>query len=172
MQLFEPPVQKSATFSPCRRYRYSLSRRWSDRPLCTFIGLNPSTADENLDDPTIRRCIGFAKAWDCGGLMMLNLFAFRSTDPKALGTVADPIGKENDDVLFNWGRNGGPAIAAWGVGGAILDRGKKVAEMLVMLKCLGTTADGHPRHPLYLRRDAAPVAFDWTRIGHGLRVSR
>ena len=73
----------SATFSPCRRWRYTLLRRWEPANLIVvaFIGLNPSTADETLDDPTIRRCIGFAKAWGAGGMYMLNLFGWRSTDP-------------------------------------------------------------------------------------------
>jgi len=108
----------SATFSPCRNYRYLLSRRLCDPESnnishCVFIGLNPSTADETVDDPTIRRCMGFARSWGFGWLVMLNLFAFRSTDPRALKTAHDPVGQDNDAFLRTYTKNAGIIIAAW-----------------------------------------------------------
>jgi|CXWL01.1.fsa_nt_gi hypothetical protein len=155
-------MERAAFLSACRTWRYWLLRRWDAamNPL-VVIGLNPSTADETQDDPTIRRCVRFAELWGCGGLLMLNLFAFRATDPKALAIAADPIGPMNDEalaresdgrvVLCAWGRSGGPATAA---------RAKAVAGRLLALDrklyCLARNKDGSPKHPLYMRGDALP----------------
>lgn len=147
-----------AHFSPCERFRYTLFREWSASPSCLFLMLNPSTADAEQDDPTIRRCIGYAKAWGFGGLTVANLFALRSTDPAALYVAADPIGPDNDVTIDRLAREAGAVICAWGTHGARLDRGKHVGRRLtdagVRLECLGTTRDGNPRHPLYLPRTA------------------
>lgn len=158
-------LMKSAIFSPCRKYRYVLTRAWDEakKPVAIFIGLNPSTADENIDDPTIRRCMGFARDWGCGGLVMLNLFALRSTDPRGLRKCADPIGPESDQFLRDY-CTGNEVICAWGVHSSYLLRGVKVRQMLkripeTPLKCLGRTTGGHPKHPLYLPKDAARVEF-------------
>ena len=98
--LFDLPSKNAAAFSPDRRYRYTLRRQWDDAlPYCLFVMLNPSTADATQDDPTIRRCIGFTKAWGFGGLLVGNLFALRSTDPAALYHADDPVGPENDSCL-------------------------------------------------------------------------
>lgn len=155
-------VSKScAMFSPCRTFRYLLRRTWDENtPPLVFIGLNPSTADETLDDPTIRRCLGFAKREGCGGLVMLNLFAFRSTDPKHMKTASDPVGPRNDAVLMN-SCVGRTVVAAWGAHGT--HRGRDI-EVLRMLKdervfCLGLTKENCPRHPLYIRADAALIEF-------------
>ena len=92
---------RSAAFSPCRRYRYCLSRVWNPKlPSVMFVGLNPSTADEQEDDPTVRRCIGFARNWNFGGLILVNLFAYRSTDPADLLRVDDPVGPGNDKHIL------------------------------------------------------------------------
>jgi hypothetical protein len=158
-------VRKGASFSPDRQYRYALWREWSESNArnLVVIGLNPSTADEREDDPTIRRCVAFAKREDCGGLVMLNLFALRATDPRVMKAHPEPIGAENDDAIRHWTR---PAtgysplvVAAWGVHGSHLDRAMTVRLLTPRLRCFGVTKDGHPRHPLYLRADAPLVPY-------------
>lgn len=145
-------IDQGALLSPCRKYRYTLWRIWSEvEPVVAFIGLNPSTADESVDDPTIRRCIGFAKSWNFGGLVMLNLFAFRSTDPFALQFENDPVGPDNDGHLCQQSEMCVETIAAWGVHGMLNGRAKQVVEMIPTLQCLGRTKGGHPKHPLYLK---------------------
>lgn len=135
-------------------YRYRLTRRWGDgENVATFIMLNPSTADADLDDPTIRRCVGFAKREGCDALQVVNLFAYRATTPAVLRTVADPVGSENDEYLRRAIDSPGLRIAAWGVHGRA-DRIVVVKSAGAALHALGTTKDGHPRHPLYVRRDA------------------
>ncbi len=154
---------RETIFSPCRRYRYTLWRDWN--PLLTeniyamFIGLNPSTADETNDDPTIRRCISFSKAWGCDSFCMTNIFAFRATDPKVMIAEPNPIGDENDDWLVRCARKASIIVAAWGVHGEHMGRGKVVARMIPGLKCLGVTKDGYPRHPLYVRGDVVPEKY-------------
>ena len=157
-------METGATFSPCRRWRYSLWRIWSkDARTATFIGLNPSTADETQDDPTIRRCIAYARAWAYGGVIMVNLFALRSTDPKVLYQHANPVGGYNDATILDVTRDAGIVVAAWGAHGELRGEGSRVVAMLdehgVRLHCLGTTKGGHPKHPLYLRADLQPVPY-------------
>jgi hypothetical protein len=109
--------------SPCRTYRYSLWREWiGGDGYVLFIGLNPSTADETNDDQTIRRCIGFAKAWGFAGVCMANLFAFRATDPKVMMQAADPVGRDNDAWLRTLSDAASLVVGAWGVGGSYLVR--------------------------------------------------
>lgn len=149
------PEQSGALFSICRRYRYRLWRSWdTEKPLVAFIGLNPSTADETLDDPTIRRCIGFARDWGFGGMAMLNIFAFRATDPKVMKAAADPIGPANDVWLAKTAGEVSLTVACWGSHGSHLDRGAQVLRSVLTgpLKCFGLTAGGQPKHPLYLAR--------------------
>jgi len=153
------PAHSGATISPDGVYRYHLWRRWTDGPgrFATFIMLNPSTADAEVDDPTIRRCIGFAKAWGMSGMEVLNLYALRATDPKRLRQVPDPVGPGNDEWLRDRAgrasRNGWPLIAAWGVN-AKSDRVRHVMSFpgMAALTALGTTKHGHPKHPLFLPR--------------------
>ena len=162
-ELFQLPPDSRAVFSEDRVYRYELWRRWGGGDVVVFIGLNPSTADESMNDPTIRRCIGFAKDWGYGGLCMLNLFAFRATDPAVMKAADDPVGPQNDETLMRIAgafRTTGEhplVIAAWGVHGEHDARARKVMEWLPNLSCLGLTKDGHPKHPLYLKRDVKPV---------------
>ena len=143
----------TALFSEDRIYRYVLMREWdAGQPYVLFIGLNPSTADEQKDDPTIRRCIKFAINWGFGGLRMMNLFAYRSTDPKVLLKVENPVGWDNDVFLKEYAHSAGRISAAWGTQGKLLNRDKEVMGMLGNRKiyCLGKTKHGYPRHPLYV----------------------
>lgn len=150
-----------AIFSDDRRYRYRLWRTWmpgDPRPPKTLvvIGLNPSTADEVEDDPTIRRCVGYGKRWGCTGLIMLNLFARRSTDPRTLYDVEDPVGPDNDAHIRACTAEAGIILAAWGAHGHHQGRGQAVRALLAdkVVECLGVTQSGEPKHPLYLCRTA------------------
>lgn len=153
-------IQKSAEISECGLYRYTLSRHWAkaDPTYALFIGLNPSTADATSDDPTLRRCMAFARDWGFGGLVLVNLFAFRATDPKDMKAAADPIGPRNDDRITTEARHAGVVVTAWGAHGRYLNRDIKVMRLLtaagVKMVCLGRTKDGSPRHPLYLPKTA------------------
>lgn len=149
---------RQTIFSPCRTYRYALWREWiGGDGYVMFVGLNPSTADETQDDPTIRRCIAFAKAWGYAGLCMTNLFAFRATDPKDMRAAAEPIGPANDEHLRTLADGAGVIVAAWGANGTHLGRDVAVRKMLPALHCLALTKGGHPGHPLYLRKTLTPV---------------
>jgi hypothetical protein len=152
--------ERSAVFSPCRVYRYSLWRRWSAGDYAMFIGLNPSTADETNDDPTVRRCINFARSWGYGALCMTNIFAFRATDPADMKMVGDPVGPGNDDALNRLASGAGVVVAAWGVHGTHHGRHSAVRAMLPTLHFLRLTKDGHPGHPLYLQASLRPTR--WT----------
>lgn len=144
----------TAVMDRSRTYRYLLTRIWdtSTAPM-VWIMLNPSTADALSDDPTIRRCLSFARREKCGGIVVVNLFGLRSTDPRALRDHADPVGPHND-VFLRHAAALGPVVAAWGAGGAMGDRAETVTRALtdagVPLKALGVTSTGQPRHPLYL----------------------
>lgn len=155
------PATSTAAFSPCRRWRYDLWRRWAPGPFLMVIGLNPSTADETQDDPTIRRCINYAKAWGFGAYCMTNLFAWRDTDPAKMKAQAEPIGRDNDATIARHAAGAGLILAAWGVHGAHLDRGAAVLELLAghRVHCLGTTQDGNPRHPLYMPKACRPLPY-------------
>lgn len=118
-----------------------------------FIGLNPSTADETANDPTMRRCMGFAKSWGYGGFFMTNLFGYRATVPQDLKQAPDPIGPDNDNWLLEAERIADKVVLAWGVHGVFKDRDKKVLQLIKQAHCIDTSKDGHPRHPLYLKKD-------------------
>lgn len=152
-------MHRSATFSPCRRYRYTLLRRWGDGPVCMFIGLNPSTADETQDDPTIRRCIRYAQGWGFGGLLMANIFAWRDTDPRGMKAAEDPVGPGNDHALRGAYKLSALVVAAWGAHGEHMGRGHAVRAMLPRLHYLRLTKGGHPGHPLYLPASLRPVEW-------------
>jgi hypothetical protein len=151
-------MERGALFSPDRTYRYVLTRRWEDsyRGWAMFIGLNPSTADENLDDPTIRRCVAYAQSWGYSGLSMLNLFAFRATKPADMMQAEDPVGPENDQLLQSWSKIASVVIAAWGNHGSFRNRDAHVSALIPCLHVLRCNKDGSPAHPLYLPKTLAP----------------
>lgn len=151
-------MKTDANLSACRRYRYALWRTWDDsKPYAMFIGLNPSTADETEDDPTIRRCISYSKNWGFGGLCMVNLFAFRATNPIDMKSEKDPIGPDNDVWIRQLANDAGVIVAAWGNDGPHMGRSKKAKEMIPNLKCLKTNRTGEPAHPLYQPGSALPI---------------
>lgn len=161
--LFPPDVRKGAVLSECGRYRYRLTRVWDAAlPVAHWVMLNPSVADATIDDPTIRRVVGFSKAWGFGGADVRNLFALRATDPKELRAADDPVGPDNDSHL-----TAVPAaavvVAAWGAGGGLFGRDLRVLRLLrdagVAMSCLGTTKQQQPRHPLYVGGDAKLIPF-------------
>jgi len=154
-------MKRSALFSPDRSYRYDLWRTWDDaKRTVVFIGLNPSTANENEDDATVRRCIAFAATWGYGSLCMLNLFAYCATDPAQMKRAADPIGASNNGHILDVLGGAGLSIAAWGVHGEHLGRDRELLRLIPWrLHCLGMTKDGHPRHPLYLSKLSRPAVF-------------
>ena len=156
--------RSDAVLSSDREYRYRLSRTWdTEKSTLGFIMLNPSTADESEDDPTIRRCIGYAKDWGYGSILVGNLFALRATDPSQLREHDRPIGPENDEYLRSICETVEMTVAAWGTKGALGNRGPEVTEMLeVDLYALDTTKAGHPNHPLYQPKDADPELFDYS----------
>lgn len=161
-------IDQGATFDVARVYRYRLWRTWdATLPRCVFIGLNPSTADEQVLDPTLRRCVDFARRWGCGRLDMLNLFALRSTDPEGLRTVTDPVGPENDRHLLEATREAEVVVAAWGAHEMALQRAKQVRRLLgaVPFECLGLTKSGQPRHPLYVRAETPRLPL--REVHHG-----
>ncbi len=160
---YSEPLTGAAGFSRCRRYRYWLRRHWDPLlPHCAFIGLNPSTADARSDDPTLRRCLNFAKDWGYGSLLMVNLFSWRATDPEELERVADPVGARTNLWLRRARTEADLVVAAWGNGGHLLGRARAVEAWLGNSKCLGVTAQGMPRHPLYRARAAKPTAWHRT----------
>ncbi len=156
-------ARTSAVLSDDRTYRYRLRRTWDDeKPTVAFLMLNPSTADETEDDPTIRRCIGYAKRWGYGTLLVGNLFALRASNPAQLAEHPDPVGPENDEYLRSICSDDPLVVAAWGQNGTLDARGREVAALLdVELFALETTKDGHPVHPLYQPLDADLERFEY-----------
>lgn len=164
-----------ATFSPCRKYRYALWREWDpSKPAVVFCGLNPSTADETVDDPTIRRELGYARAWGFGRLVKVNAYGYRSTDPKGLWTVDDPRGPDNFlairvhcfEALTK--REGGLFVACWGNNvreSDELELRRTLRFEGVKVHVLKLTKHGHPHHPLRLPANLQP--FEWPAPGGG-----
>lgn len=158
-------LETSAKISECGTYRYSLSRVWEpELPDVIWIMLNPSTADADKDDPTIRRCCAFAKEWLKGGIEVLNLFAARATDPKHLQHFTDPIGPENDNEIRVVAASKRLIVAGWGshlMPRCANDRWVRVMRLLAGRKvfCLGTTKNGRPKHPLYVLSGTKLVPF-------------
>lgn len=159
---FEPI--SGAEFSPSGIFRYRLWRVWnSDLPRLAVCMLNPGTADAEKNDPSVRRCIGFAKAWGHGGLVVINMFAFRATDPQKMFGTEDPIGPRNDWIIQDSAIEYGEILVAWGAGGKHKDRAGHVLGLLeqenAKIYCLGKTKHGYPKHPLYVRTDQEREIF-------------
>jgi hypothetical protein len=151
-----------ATFSPCQKYRYRLWRLWDEtKPSVAFVMLNPSTATDTINDPTVERCQRRAQAMGFGRLEVANIFALRSTNPKALYLVDDPIGADNDEAIVSAARNCTLVVCAWGTHSKLNGRGEQVLNLLksagVTPSCLGINADKSPKHPLYVGYDVLPT---------------
>lgn len=163
-------MQRSATFSPCGVFRYTLERIWdSTKPRALWILLNASDADAFHDDPTNRRGIGFSKLWGYGACVFANLFAFQSPYPKVMRAQADPVGDLNDTFILQEARRADLIVLAWGANGGYRGRDEDVLKLLAdesemdgpapQLWCLGKTKAGYPRHPLYLAKTTPLVLF-------------
>lgn len=161
-------MSASAILSPDGAYRYRLTRSATVEGVATctrgtvcWVMLNPSTADAEVDDPTIRKCTAFTRSWGYASLVVVNLFALRSTDPSALRSYAQAIGHGNDAYIIGAAMEADLTVCAWGTKGGHLGRDAHVLRMLatVPLHALDITKDGHPKHPLYVRGDTLPREF-------------
>jgi hypothetical protein len=182
-------IDAGAVISPCGKYRYLLWREWrgthdpknwrwfgandgAGEPLgepraCVFIMLNPSTADGKVDDPTIRRCVSFAKAWKFERLEVVNLFAYRATDPGVVLSLSadEAIGPDNQEYVEDAAAGAGKIVCAWGAHGSYLNQDETVRGWCngAPTFALKFTKAGHPGHPLYVKGDTTPEAFIWNR---------
>lgn len=155
-------METGACFDVSGIYRYSLWRIWDkSAPKLVFIMLNPSTADAQINDPTIRRCLGFAQAWGYGCLEVVNLFGLRTPNPQTLRQVPDPVGDQCDAYIQTAAQRADQIILAWGNWGKLSGRDQAVIKLLAAYKlhCLGLNQSGQPRHPLYLKRDVQPMPY-------------
>lgn len=155
----------AAHYSACERYRYSLERCWNPAGRrALFVLLNPSTATEVRNDPTVERCERRARAWGYGAFRLCNLFAWRATDPRAMRIAADPVGDANDAMLEESAVAADLILCGWGRHGAHLGRGRAVEARLrsarLRLWHLGLTRDGQPRHPLYVGYRVEPEPWE------------
>ncbi len=164
----------SALFDATRQYRYRLWREWDAvAPRVGFVMLNPSQADETVNDPTIRRCVGFARSWGYGAVEVVNLFAYRTPHPKHLRQVGDPIGQDNDRTLIEFAQRVDRIILAWGNWGTLHSRDQQAIALFSVadLYCFGVTKQGQPMHPLYLPSDRQVQRFGGEE-GGGMSGSR
>lgn len=164
-------IRRDAVLSPCKRYRYSLTRSWDPSVFADvgvrvlFVMLNPSTADADRDDPTIRKCMAYARRWGFASLEVVNLFAWRAPDPKQLLIVPDRgediVGSRNDEHIVTAVQRAQLVVAAWGkVKPALEPRARHVRTLIGDgARCLWRNGDGSPGHPLYLRLDRPPQPF-------------
>jgi hypothetical protein len=153
-----------AVFSACRRWRYLLWRRWDEKkPVANFLMLNPSTADAFQLDPSCTRARNYAERWGFGGVLITNIFAWRSTDPSALKRVENPVGRGNDRAILKAAREAKLVVCAWGNHGEHLERAARVKRILeqngVSLHALRLNGSGHPAHPLYLPGALKPTQW-------------
>lgn len=164
-----------AVFSDCEQYRYILWRKWSLAEAGRYamlIGLNPSTADESINDPTVRRCIDFAKKWGMDGMYMMNAYAFRATDPAVMKKQPTPVGWHNDEALALVAKQCEIIVAAWG-NHCTEDRSKKVIEIVESvgktIQCFELNQNGSPKHPLYVKGDTVLKTFGVSSdtVSHG-----
>ncbi len=164
----------TAIYSDCERYRYALTRIWEpEGRRVTFVMLNPSTATEVQNDPTVERCERRARALGFGAFRVTNIFAWRATDPRDMRAAHDPVGPENDAAILDAAHWADEIICAWGTHGAHLDRGPQVEALLrktgLPLKHLGLSKAGHPRHPLYIGYAVRPSPWTITRSADSSR---
>lgn len=157
-------IERDAVISDCGRYRYLLRRTWDhDRMRALFIMLNPSTADAEIDDPTIRSCVRLCRSWAFGGFEVVNLFAWRATKPDDLATAFDPIGPKNDVIIGAAVARCDIPICAWGAHKMAEARAEPVRQIITVQRpaalCLGLTKGGAPKHPLYIKTGTAPVVW-------------
>ena len=155
----------TAIYSDCERYRYALSRVWDAQGKhVQFVMLNPSTATEVQNDPTVERCERRARALGFGSFTVTNIFAWRDTDPRNMKAASDPVGPANDEAILDAGRSADQIIAAWGTHGAHLARGAEVEALLrnlgKPLYHLGLSKAGHPKHPLYIAYTEQPRLWE------------
>lgn len=166
--LFGDDNESSATISECGLYRYDLMRTWVEfHPRIrrvAFVMLNPSTADSMKPDPTMTRCLRYAKDWGFESLVIVNLFSLRSTDPDELQRAADPVGPENDKYIRRWVSDSELVVCGWG---AHPFARRRIDHVLGLIResgkvphCLARTKEGHPGHPLFLRKDLKPVPME------------
>ncbi len=157
-------AESLAVYSDCEAYRYELTRQWDPQaPRALFVMLNPSTATEVQNDPTVERCERRARALGFGAFRVTNIFAYRATDPRVMRAQPDPVGPENDATILAGAAWADRVICAWGTHGAHLGRGAAVAHLLRATGCamfhLGLSQAGHPKHPLYIGYQVQPVAW-------------
>ncbi len=159
--------KRRAVFSACRQYRYRLSQIWQpENPPLYWLMLNPSTADEVKNDPTVERCERRARMWGYGGSVVLNIFAYRATEPGDMRAQKDPVGPDNDDWIRKLASKSQQVdvVAGWGEHGAHLDRGAHVIDIFKQKKgrisALKINASGHPAHPLYIAYKRTPFPMD------------
>jgi hypothetical protein len=156
--------ENRCVFSRCRTYRYVLAKRLDHESkvgCILWIGLNPSTADESRPDPTLRRICGFSRSWGYAVVLLLNLFAFRTAKPRELRSQSAPVGSVNDHYLLFAAKTANTVMVCWGVHGFYLRRAQQVLDLLrnLPLFCLGTTANDHPLHPLYVPKTTQPQPY-------------
>lgn len=154
-----------AEFSSDRKYRYTLWREWDkSKGTVAFVGLNPSTADETRNDPTVRRCINYAKMWGYGKMFMLNIFGFRATDPKVMKAEKSPVGPDNMQKIMDTVKECDLVVGCWGSHGVHSEQGRLVWDVLnsegVKVHTFGVTKSGHPKHPLYLSKNLKVKLFE------------
>ncbi len=156
-------AESVAVYSDCERYRYLLTRVWGPGGRALFVMLNPSTATEVQNDPTVERCERRARALGFGAFRVVNIFAWRATDPRDMRAAEDPVGPENDAAIIESVGWADGIVCAWGTHGAHLGRGPAVERLLRAtgreLLVLGVTQAGHPQHPLYIGYDRQPVPW-------------
>jgi hypothetical protein len=185
LQEIKRSMESGACFDSTGAYRYCLWRIWaSEAPRLAFVMLNPSTADAEVNDATIRRCLGFAQRWGYGSLEVVNLFALRTPHPQQLRQVAEPVGAECDAFILAAVARAERVVLGWGNWGKLYGRDRAVLDLLIHsamthptmthptmthptmthapnLYCLGCNQSGQPRHPLYLKREVQPVPYGW-----------
>ena len=153
-------INSNAIFSEDRTHRYALIREWDlNKPSLMIVALNPSSADEKTDDPTIRRCIGFAKKWGFGKLIVTNLFSFRTSSPKNLFNSKNPIGNKNDFWLKKLSKEVDMVVLAYGNHGKFNNRHNEILKIIKNPHCIKKAKTGMPMHPLYLKYTKKPIRF-------------